>query len=307
MDEQTFPGGPEEAPSMAPRRSFLTRALGLGAGSLALLGQGRAARAQAAGAVTDAAILNFAMNMEYLESEYYTYGLTGQSSSTAGVGFSGVGTVGPTIIRPNPKVNFVTSTFRDLTAELGRDERSHANFIRTALFGLGAPVIAKPAIDLLNSFNLAARMIGMAGFDPFANETNFMIGAFVLEDVGVTALLGAAPLIQNKSILNNAAGLLGAEAYHAGAIRSLLFERGQGAITNALATVRAVASGVGDYGVAQGPLFQGPPGTASIVLADSNALAFARNFRQVLNIAYLAPNATSGGFFPAGVNGTIRG
>ena len=87
----------------------------------------------------------------------------------------------------------------------------------------------------------------------------------------------------------------------------MLYQRGMGAATQAISTVRANASGVGDFGVAQGPLGAGPSGNTSIVLADSNALAFARTFREVLNIAYLSPGATGGGFFPMGVNGTIQG
>ncbi len=47
--------------------------------------------------------------------------------------------------------------------------------------------------------------------------------------------------------------------------------------------------------------------TANIVPADANGIAFSRSAAQVLNIAYLNPaQVRSGGFFPAGVNGTIN-
>jgi hypothetical protein len=46
---------------------------------------------------------------------------------------------------------------------------------------------------------------------------------------------------------------------------------------------------------------------SNIVLADPNGLAYSRSAGDVLNIVYLtAAAATQGGFFPAGVNGTIR-
>ena len=46
---------------------------------------------------------------------------------------------------------------------------------------------------------------------------------------------------------------------------------------------------------------------SNIVPLDANGLAFSRSTGQVLNIVYLNGQAvTSGGFFPAGVNGAIN-
>ena len=47
---------------------------------------------------------------------------------------------------------------------------------------------------------------------------------------------------------------------------------------------------------------------SNIVPTDSNGIAFVRSPQQVLNIVYLNanPSMTSGGFFPAGVNGAIK-
>ena len=49
--------------------------------------------------------------------------------------------------------------------------------------------------------------------------------------------------------------------------------------------------------------------TSNIAPTDSNGIAFSRSTGQVLNIVYLNTTgkaATAGGFFPAGVNGTIK-
>lgn len=251
----------------------------------------------------DAAILNFALNLEYLEAQYYIYATTGGSIQDQGVDISGAGKQGTVTIKTNPKVHFSSPAIEQYAQEIAMDELKHVLFLRAALTGAGAEPVAMPSIDLLNSFNTAAAAAGIGpSFDPFASDTTFLVGAYIFEDVGVTAYHGAAPLIESVDYLSAAAGILGVEAYHAGIVRTLLYQMGSTTqtYTEQISALRATLSeATDDQGVVSGtstnPL-------ANLVPTDANSLVFSRTMRQVLNIVYGGINSSSGLFYPDGTN-----
>ncbi|GAA5513480.1 hypothetical protein Dcar01_02218 [Deinococcus carri] len=318
---QVAPGSSptETAPTPNARRQVL-RALGL-------LGLGAAVTSCAPGVLSlsslanlpaagvDAAVLNFALNLEYLEAAFYL-AATGRLAELQGVG----GNAEIRLPTGTQGVPFAVPEVKDFANELASDEIAHVKFLISTIQALGGTPIERPALDLSGAFATAASAASggkIQGFNPFANDLFFLHGAYIFEDVGVTAYKGASPLINDDrpgGVLEQAAGILAVEGYHAGAIRSMLYERRDeqvaaglnvAAVTKAISDFRDLADGPGDrdQGVTEAIL---RPGNSNIVLTDQNAVAYSRLPRQVLNIVYLAPGASRGGFFPNGVNGVIK-
>ena len=287
-----------------PNRRGMLGAVGagaLGAAALAAVTAGGMVASSTpaqAQAITDADIFNFALNLEYLESEYYLRAATGVGLAAGDT--TGAGTLGN--VTGGSMVPFKSTYVQQYANKIAVDEQAHVKFIRAVL---GSSAVARPAIDFTTAFTTLAVAAGLIvqgqTFNPFADEVSFLLGAFVFEDVGVTAYGGAAALITDKNLLSYAASVLAVEAYHGGAIRTLLANIGAQAAVNQICYLRAVLSGKPDEKplLLNGNFYNFAP-------VDDQAQTFRRTPRQVLNIVYGAANASSGLFFPAGMNGTIK-
>lgn len=300
---------------------------------------------------TDADILNFALNLEYLEANFYyvaAFGCTidapnaaakaaGAPAAGIGIGAGAVTAGTQATFTGGGRVPFASVAAASYAVETAIEEGKHVILLRTAL---GASAVAQPAIDVSPAaFTKAANAAGISGtFSPYTSDATFLIGAYVFEDVGVTAYHGAAPLITTNSNLSAAASILAVEAYHAGLIRTTinavdpLNTAGFLTITNQISALRsqlslaangglnsnktATPDDFGLLGLSGGTnmvaLENGATVTATqLVDADANVIAFSRTTTQVLNIvtgggATTAGTTATGVFFPSGLNGTFK-
>ncbi|MBN8849351.1 MULTISPECIES: ferritin-like domain-containing protein [unclassified Sphingomonas] len=245
----------------------------------------------------DISILNYALNLEYLSAQYFSWAAQGSglpSSDTSGTGTPGSVTGGT-------QVTFADPIVAACAREIARDERAHVEYLRAQL---GSAAVAMPAIDISNAFAALGQIAGVASFNPYSSDENFLYGAFILKDVIVTAYKGLAPLVGTPAWIAGVAGILGAESYHGGLIRTLLYQKGFTVTATKFSDARDSLDGSTD-------LDQGIAGADSsisnVAPVDGNGIVFSRSTGQALNIFFLnKASTTSGGFFPSGVNGTVN-
>jgi hypothetical protein len=250
--------------------------LGVMAGAMVL---DQTPKAMAANGITDFDILNFALNLEYLEANFYTVATTGKTLAQSGFDLSGSGT--PGTATGGMQVDFTGfPRVEQIAKEIAFDEQSHVKDLRATLTQFGVTPIAQPSI------NLDAPGIG------FASVASFLTLSRAFEDIGVTAYGGAIPLFVNKTILGMAARILAVEAEQSGNLRLLVAQ-------NDIKTTP----------VDHVDILPPPSGTQffSDIHIPPIAQTQVRTPGQILWIAYgNKANAVSGGFFPDGVNGVIH-
>lgn len=282
------------------RRRFLSTVAA--AGAIAAVGGtlgGQSASAQTTTAPSIADVLNFALNFEFLEAEFYSYGSTGKSLAaniTAGT-ITNPPSLGTSNVL-NPPTVTLTGNQQAVAAALLQDEAHHIFLLQAAVTSLGGTPITETTID----FSAGGTM------PPVTTNLAYFAASRQFTALGNSAYAGAAQdLVSNTSVLTTAAQILGAEAQHLGVVNYLCATLGILPATDKQIDMQDVP----------------PNGTAAIftvtpiAVTTANpapAVGIARTPQQVLGVAYgvstpatLTPAAgtTKGGFFPKGVLGNI--
>jgi hypothetical protein len=268
------------------RRNFLA---GVGMAGVAAAGAGVLAACSdarvvpptpvAAAGPSEQDVLNFALNLEYLEANFYSFATTGAAIPTANL-------PGSPTITGGKQVTFSDPSVEAIALEIAADELHHVQFLQAAL---GSVAVNCP------NLNLNALGIG------FGSDAEFLTLSRAFEDTGVSAYGGAATLLSGSD-LQYAAQILAVEAYHASSSRLQLIRKG----------ITVPALDAQDVPPTASAFFTVYGGAVS---ASSTSAGFSiiRTPAQVLGIVFgvSTPSTTtpptgitSGGFFPNGVNGT---
>ncbi|MEG3093257.1 ferritin-like domain-containing protein [Sphingomonas sp. PB1R3] len=265
---------------------------------------------------TDTDRLNFALQLHYLVASFLQVGLNG--SALAANLTSGSGTSGQ--VSGGRRVTFSDQKLLAILREVTNTTTARVAFLRKTL---GSAVTAQPAISIAGGQNSAFQAFSVptsttaptSFYDPYASENDFLLAA-----VGLSAVLTSA---MDELAWNMAAStrlyfgpLTAGVAATDSALRNVLFTRASVETTpaNGQPTLFTLASRMAS---ARNP-FDGPGnrdqdigsrGTSpNIGITDgANWVAIRRSPEQALGILYTSVlSVSSGGFFPAGINGTIR-
>ena len=286
------------------RRNFIT-AIGMtGAAAGAELISGCSTNTSSAPITTPASlaqtdVLAFALNLEYLEATFYSFLTTGADmAAKTGVNLqnSGAITGAPTAAIAFTGTN--ASQITDMLNEIYFDEWNH---VRTLQSLLGSSYVSRPAINLAAAGAITA--------------TSALSIARLFEDVGITAYTGAIAALSTSN-LTFASQILAVESFHSGALRLVSIQNPAIAAYVQADSLDVPPVDLGSaVAEAAGPTVAGGFfSTAGAVTSNATTapgFVFTRTASQVLAIVYgsgsPAPAGTSsGGFFPNGVNGSIK-
>jgi len=138
--------------------------------------------------------------LQCLEAQYYSCAVFGAPLSDALTG-SGPQPIGC------QQANFTNDDIYSIAMDVANNEIAHVNYLRTAL---GNYSVQCPLVNIGDAFSAAAdaalNTTLSPPFVPYSNDLYFLTGAFIFEDLGVTAYKGALTSFQSSDIMLAAAG-----------------------------------------------------------------------------------------------------
>ncbi|KAK7332660.1 hypothetical protein VNO80_29415 [Phaseolus coccineus] len=270
--------------------------------------------ARASAPKSDVDLLEFPLNLEYLEAEFFLYGALGYGLDKVAPDLAEGGD--PPIGAKSAKLDRL---FKDVILQFGLQEVGHLRAIKSTVKGFPRPQLDLSSSSFAKIMDQAIGRNLTPPFDPYANSINYLLASYVIPYVGLTGYVGANPMLQNATSRKLVAGLLGVESGQDAVIRAFLYEQktqkvnpyglSVGDFTDRISTLR---NNLGNEGVKdEGLVVAREDGAESavngnILAGDKDSLAYSRTPEEILRIIYgTGDEHAPGGFYPKGASGRI--
>ncbi|KAK3407400.1 hypothetical protein EUGRSUZ_K03461 [Eucalyptus grandis] len=258
--------------------------------------------------------VQFAMNLEFLEAEFFLRGSLGQ----------GLDSIAPYLAQGGPppvggaKADLDPIT-RRIIEEFGYQEVGHLRAIYTRVGGIRRPLLNLSAQNFETLFDRAVGRQLQPPFNPYGNTVNYLLASYVIPYVGLVGYVGTIPFLESYNSKSLVASLLGVESGQDAVLRTLLYERADEKVepynmtvaefTGHLSRLRneLAMCGLKDEGIMVPKELGAENRTTSNVLsADVYSVSYSRTPPEILRIIYNSGSEYKpGGFYPEGGNGRI--
>jgi hypothetical protein len=262
----------------------------------------------------DVDTLQFAVNLEFLEAEYFLW---------AALGY-GLDHFAPQLVLGGPppigaqKANLDSLTEKIIT-EFAYQEVGHLRALKKTVGLFPRPLLDLSPHNFATLFDEAVGYKLNPPFDPYRDSLSYMLGSYVIPYMGLVGYVGANPLLNGYKTKRLLAGLLGVESGQDAVIRTYLYERAEEVvhpynIKVAEFTIRIselrnrlAKCGIKDEGIIVPPQLGAENRTESNVLsANFYSISYRRTPGEILRVVYNTGNEhLAGGFYPHGGNGRI--
>ncbi|KDP28130.1 hypothetical protein JCGZ_13901 [Jatropha curcas] len=262
----------------------------------------------------DKDLVQFAMNLEFLEAEFFLFAALGKGLDAIEPDFAKGGP--PPIGAQKANLDPVTCS---IIEEFGYEEVGHLRAIIKTVGGIPRPLYDLSPETFAKVFDEALDCKLDPPFNPYLSSVNYLLASYVIPYVGLVAYVGTIPNLEDYTNKRLVAGLLGVEAGQDAVIRGLLYEKAYEKVepyditvaefTNGISFLRnkLAMCGIKDEGLIVPPELGAEKRTESNVLsADENSLSYDRTPPEILRIVYgTGSEYKPGGFMPDGANGRI--
>ncbi|XP_042514152.1 desiccation-related protein PCC13-62-like [Macadamia integrifolia] len=263
---------------------------------------------------SDVDFLEFPLNLEYLEAEFFLWGALG----------FGLDRVAPNLTMGGPSPIGVRQAnlspfIRDIITQFAFQEIGHLRAIKKTVPGFPRPLLDLSARSFAKIMDKAFGHRLQPPFDPYADGLNFLIASYLVPYVGLTGYVGANPHLIAAPSKRLVAGLLGVESAQDAVIRTLLYEKASMRVPPYEITVaeftRRISElrndlghvGIKDEGIVV-PTKLGAEGRLSgnTIAGNKYSISYSRTPEEILRIVYGSGDEhVPGGFYPKGADGRI--